>query len=757
MCYSVLKKIIVAGLVMMMFMCAEAQKLLPFKLPETGQNSGFTSTAGEDADFAINPLSFTDNGDGTITDNNTGLIWQKTDGGEMTIENATTYCDNLTLAGYTDWRLPTGIELFSINDYSHINPALDTLYFKKTLAEYWWTSERQADDVNKVWVVNAGGGIGAHPKTETVSAGGTKKMHVRAVRNPITTTFSVAHFVDNGNGTITDNYTGLVWQKIQAANTMTWEDALTYANNSTLAGKSDWRLPNIKELQSLNDIAKFHPSFDTNYFVSLNSGDYWSSTTLFQTASKAWDINIDYGIVTQHDKTLSEHVLLVRGGFRNSDLNISEVLIPAAVFEMGDHHGFTDSVHPTDEIPLHNVSIDSFYVATTTVTNQQFLVFLNYELLAGTIQVRGDSAVYAVGGSDIYCYLNNYRSFYSIRYHDNIFSLADFRAYHPMVGVRWWGAAAFCNWLSSMNSLQSCFDFQTRTCNFAGNGYRLLTEAEWEYAGRGGQTNPYYKYPWGDDIDNTKANWPNSLDPYEIANPSQFPQTTPVGFYNGTLRQKSDFNWPGTSASYQTGNGANAFGLYDMAGNVWQFIYDWYQNNYYGVSPYDNPKGPDSAAASTMPDGKKYRGMKGGNWYNGDIINGVDDGHSRVSNRDPSYFRGPQDPKHPWYHVGFRVARNFSEVTGVGENSPEGLQLEQNFPNPFSTSTTIRFTLSEPENVSLKIFNSCGQLMATLVNETMNNGSHSVQWNAHEIPGGIYSYMLQIGSRCYTKKMVLIK
>jgi formylglycine-generating enzyme required for sulfatase activity len=93
-----------------------------------------------------------------------------------------------------------------------------------------------------------------------------------------------------------------------------------------------------------------------------------------------------------------------------------------------------------------------------------------------------------------------------------------------------------------------------------------------------------------------------------------------------------------------------------MAGNVWQFVNDWYGQNYYGISPYDNPKGPDSGFI--MPDGKPYRGMRGGNWYNGYPTGGVNDGHSRVSNRNPSYYRGPQDPNHPWYHVGFRVVRN---------------------------------------------------------------------------------------------------
>ena len=69
-----------------------AQTFIPYKLPDTGQTEHYTATYGEDADYLINPPSFTDNGNGTITDNITGLMWQKTDGGEMTYENAAVYC-----------------------------------------------------------------------------------------------------------------------------------------------------------------------------------------------------------------------------------------------------------------------------------------------------------------------------------------------------------------------------------------------------------------------------------------------------------------------------------------------------------------------------------------------------------------------------------------------------------------------------------------------------------------------------------------
>jgi len=270
-----------------------AQKLVPFKLQDTGQTGSYTTTSGEDSDFLLNPQSFTDNGDGTVTDNNTGLMWQKTDGGEMTFESASAYCTALTLGGYHDWRLPGNHELFSLNKYDVINPAVNTAYFTKTAAEYWWTGETRADDATRVWVVNAGGGTGAHPKSETVSAGGSKKIHVRAVRDPFTTQFPVDHFTDKGDGTIKDNYTGLTWQKLQSSNTMTWEEVLSYASGLTLAGKADWRVPNIKELQSLNDEKLTKPSFNKSWFPGISSGNFWSSTTLIQTTTRAWDINMD--------------------------------------------------------------------------------------------------------------------------------------------------------------------------------------------------------------------------------------------------------------------------------------------------------------------------------------------------------------------------------------------------------------------------------------------------------------------------------
>ena len=427
---------------------------------------------------------------------------------------------------------------------------------------------------------------------------------------------------------------------------------------------------------------------------------------------------------------------------------ISEVLLSGGSYDMGDHYGYTDGAHPSDEIPIHTVKVNSFHIAVFVTTNQQYLDFLNDALQKGLIEVR-NNIVYPIGGSDIYCYTHQYGYYYSIGFDGKVFSIVDFRAKHPIVGVMWYGATAYCNWLSSINGLQECYNLKNHSCDFTKNGYRLPTEAEWEFAARGGQYNPYYNYPWGNEATTNFANVQNSGDPYESTDTSVYPLTTPVGFYNGSLRLKSDYNWQGSATSYQTSNGANAYGLYDMAGNVKQLVYDWYQSNYYTHSPSDNPKGPDSIFASLQPDGKPYRIMRGGEWCTGGMLNG------RVSNRDPSYYRTPLDPNKPWYTVGFRVARNYSSSTSdINDIFEDDTVLSQNYPNPFSKRTTISFSIQKQEYVTLKIFNLAGIELANPLNEQKEAGTYKLNINATKLAVGIYYYSLKVGEKNVTKKMI---
>lgn len=302
-------------------------------LPDSGQNISYTTTFGEDNDYTINAPSYTNNSNGTITDTVTGLMWQQVDGGEMTIENAFIYADNLVLGGFSDWRLPSPIESFSILNHQNNNPAMNTTYFTASAAEYWWTNAYQAGDNTKVWCTNAGGGIGNHPKSETISAGGIKKFHVRVVRNNSIPTTIGNHFTDNGNGTITDNLTQLVWQKAPNTTILTWENALAYAENLSLASATDWRLPNIKELQSLNDESITNPSANTNFFPTIGVHNYWSSTSLPNQTTKSWYWNTQFGITTYDTKTNSNYVLCVRGnpatlGLNSLDLKAKNTVYP---------------------------------------------------------------------------------------------------------------------------------------------------------------------------------------------------------------------------------------------------------------------------------------------------------------------------------------------------------------------------------------------------------------------------------------------
>jgi uncharacterized protein (TIGR03437 family) len=349
-------------------------------------------------------------------------------------------------------------------------------------------------------------------------------------------------------------------------------------------------------------------------------------------------------------------------------------LLAAGEFQMGDHYNFVDPQHPSDERPLHVVWIDSTFIGTYDVTNSQYVEFLNSAYSQGLIEVR-NGLIYGKGGTDLYVETHPVLNYSSIGWDGSKFTVVDNRATHP-VGVRWFGAAAYTNWLSQQHGFQPCYDLTTWKIDFTKNGYRLPTEAEWEYAGRGGQYNPYYIFPWGNDADNTKANWPDPNHPDQGADPNNpfqtgpYPWTTPVGFYNGQLHTKGEFNWPGSQANFQTSNGVNAWGLYDMAGNVWQWVNDWYDTNYYSVSPYRNPPGPGTG--SPMPDGLPYRNMRGGSWFNGGV---GDPGHARVSNRDPAYYRAPDNPNTPYYHIGFRVARSAPALSMVSGASYFGASI----------------------------------------------------------------------------------
>ena len=256
-------------------------------LPDTGQVTSLTSTFGEDHDYTINPPSYTLNGDGTTTDNVTGLMWQSSDDGlnynwyeasgtpEATYnpEGIVDVCGNLSLAGYSDWRLPTENELHGTINYENNNPSIDQTYFPNTMNDGYWSSTTHTFYVNEAWVVDFGFPFVDYGSVSYVSK--TFSYFVRCVRGG--TIGSV--FTDNGDGTVTDTVTGLTWQQDDDTVVKTWEEALTYCEGLELpTGQNDWRLPNIKELRSIVDNTTHSPAINLTYFPNTNFGDYWSST-----------------------------------------------------------------------------------------------------------------------------------------------------------------------------------------------------------------------------------------------------------------------------------------------------------------------------------------------------------------------------------------------------------------------------------------------------------------------------------------------
>jgi formylglycine-generating enzyme required for sulfatase activity len=163
---------------------------------------------------------------------------------------------------------------------------------------------------------------------------------------------------------------------------------------------------------------------------------------------------------------------------------------------------------------------------------------------------------------------------------------------HPVVGVSWHDAVAYAEWA----------------------GKRLPTEAEWEKAARGGLVGK--RYSWGSDSpDGTQCNFADVNTDYDWSDKSVddgYSRTSPVGSFS-----------------------ANGYGLYDMAGNVWDWCSDWYDSSYYSSSPSNNPKGPSSGS---------QRVMRGGSW-------------SRYEDFLRCAYRSSRPPTDMYGYIGFRCSK----------------------------------------------------------------------------------------------------
>jgi hypothetical protein len=264
---------------------------------------------GSPADPACNPLSYTDLGQGIIMDRVTGLMWQQaTDPGLYDWQQALDYCSSLTLGCYDDWRLPTVRELSTLVDSAIPSPGpmINAEYFPDTMADTYWSSTIVSGGPADAWVLNMyDGGLLKRPRV------GGDGRYVRAVRG----TSLVNAFADNNDGTITDNATGLMWQKEKAPGSYTWQQAKNYCDNLTLAGKNDWRLPTKNELQSIVDYGDYNPAMSTVFGTFDSYYPFWSSTVSAGSSDDAWYVSFDEGETYFREKTFSSYyVRAVRGG-----------------------------------------------------------------------------------------------------------------------------------------------------------------------------------------------------------------------------------------------------------------------------------------------------------------------------------------------------------------------------------------------------------------------------------------------------------
>ncbi len=301
------------------------------------------SYPGQDGSYTTNEMNFTDNNDGTVTDLTTGLMWQQHLGEKMTYEAAVIYAESLVYAGYDDWRLPTIKELYALIDFS--GNSTDTPYIDTDYFEFHWgteTGERAIDaqyasstlyqsttmngNTTMFGVNFADGRIKGYPID--------KLFYVMLVRG--NDTYGINQFIDNGDGTISDYSTGLMWMKYDnagiddLASGLDWQEALQWAESLDYAGYDDWKLPDAKELQSIVDYtrspdttqsAAINPMFDSTQITNMadmtDYGYYWTSTTHAENDRGHYAVYLCFG---RGMGSMFDHIMDVHGaGAQRSD------------------------------------------------------------------------------------------------------------------------------------------------------------------------------------------------------------------------------------------------------------------------------------------------------------------------------------------------------------------------------------------------------------------------------------------------------
>ena len=289
------------------------------KLPDTGQTTCYDTTGdsipcpapeqpfAQDGSYPKNTLSYTIHGNGTVIDNNTKLMWQQQDDDlTRTWDEAVTYCQNLELAGLSDWRLPGIKELKNIVNHEGFDASDDSSVFPGTNSQSFWSSSIWSGDVIYSWILRSfDGAISINLKSLS--------NHVRCVRGQHKSTLELSDFAVVGNGTIEHKTTGLTWQQEDDNVQRTWVEAIAYCENLTLGSHDNWRLPNINELQSVIDYSQDSPATFLSIFPNVNKvGQWWSSTTRINAATSALYLYFASGFSHSDYKYNNSYVLCVR-------------------------------------------------------------------------------------------------------------------------------------------------------------------------------------------------------------------------------------------------------------------------------------------------------------------------------------------------------------------------------------------------------------------------------------------------------------